>query len=257
MYKRQGFYHPTGERQSTLNYSYNFLCQCERCLGLDSTRGFFCKSNTCVNGIVFPVGNGEDGNWRCSICGNIPDLMTRVKISEREAAIVSNPPKTIAEIQAIISEGVLHPSHYLLFWAINDLSMSLAAHGRATGSLAAYSDSLQLLREAVRLLEQMVNGVHHEKVVFYDRLAQLAIATGDIASAQDYFRQAYEMSRRVCGSDTPSSRKLLELATQCPSTIEELVARYGVNAGGTEEDEEEGEEWEDVEEDDEPPEPAA
>jgi hypothetical protein len=201
---------------------------------------------------------------------------------QREQHYKNNPPRSIEEIRAITQQGkVLHESHYIMFWAIDEIALSLSERARrvssystSTASLLAsstatdsvlasglsvptgdlsipvvgqvevvrlsFQQALEAMTETVRLLEIMLPPVHHEKVVYYDRLGQLAVAAGNAELAASSFQTAYEMSRLACSEVAPTTVKLQKLATNTPKTVEELVEHYTV------EDDADGDDWSDV-----------
>ena len=146
-------------------------------------------------------------------------MTRRQKLLLREAAVTAHPPSTVAEIDAEISLGMLHPSHYLLFWAMRDLLDELA-------SVSRHRDAFDLLARILPLLDAQLPPVHHERVIHYDKMAQLAVACEEVEVAKRYFNLAYAASRLACGEETPCTKQLQELATNTPRTVEELQRRY-------------------------------
>jgi hypothetical protein len=156
---------------------------------------------------------------------------------EREWHYKSNPPKSLEDIRRITQdERVLHEGHYLLFWALDEIAMSLAERARRLSSLSrsepidttrvAFQEALDSMTATVRLLEIMLPHVHHEKSVYYDRLGQLAVAAGNVDLAGKSYQRAYEMSKLACGAEVPNTLKLLRLAEKVPQTVEELLEHY-------------------------------
>ena len=243
------FYHPTADRVESLQESYGFTCVCPTCQGPDRKRAFVCRS--CYNGIVCPIGMGSniesDSSFSsCNSCGSAPDRAYRQLCLSKEEQYKNDTPITLGQIKGICSvERILHENHYLLFWACDDIAMLLASKARRESSFTptagklggddliqsrqCYRDALTAMSEAVRLLEVMLPPVHHEKVVYYDRLGQLAIAAGELSFADTNFKKAYEMSCLASGEETPCTLEIKKLVSHPPQSLEELVAHYGKN----------------------------
>jgi hypothetical protein len=242
------FYHPTADRVESLEESYSFLCRCTLCLGPDRKRAFLCSK--CLNGIVHPIGMGEEDSTfsNCGSCGSSADLKYRKLCLEREERYKNEPPQSLGSIREICAvEKVLHESHYLIFWASDDLAMLLAEKARKQGSTIGgkgkvtgdaliesrqcYREALEAMGETVRLLEQMLPPVHHEKVIYYDRLGQLAVAAGELQFAAVNFKKAYEMSCLACGVNTPCTLQIKKLVINPPKDLAELVEHYRQTGG--------------------------
>ena len=243
------FYQPTSERVGSLLESYRFTCKCPMCLGPDRKRAFVC--NKCAAGAVFPIGVGlsQEGDCvfsSCESCGFAPDLNYRKLCLQREAECESSPPKTLDEIANLTSvQRVLLENHHLIFWASDDLAMHLATKARREGSIssgsaksskgaadaanrasACYREALVAMNHTVRLLEGMLPPVHQEKVLYYDRLGQLAVAAGELELATVNFQKAYEMSCYACGENNPCTLQIKELILQSPTNLNDLVLHY-------------------------------
>ena len=90
-----------------------------------------------------------------------------------------------------------------------------------------FGPALQVMTHCCRLLDQTLPLVSPEKVIYYDRLGQLAVCAGHIDTAKQAFGSAYQMSCCACGKDAPGSRQLLELAERTPTTRTALMSHYG------------------------------
>jgi SET and MYND domain-containing protein len=156
---------------------------------------------------------------------------------EREWHYKGNPPKSLEDIRRITQEErVLHESHYLLFWALDEIALSLAERARRLSTLnrsgltdasrGPFQEALDAMTSTVRLLENMLPAVHHEKSVYYDRLGQLAVAAGNVELAGQSYARAYEMSKLACGAEVPNTLKLLKIAEKVPQNVEELLEHY-------------------------------
>ena len=247
------FYHPTADRVESLSDSYKFTCKCLECLGPDKKRSFVCGG--CRVGFVCPVGSGlgpdDDVSFSiCQSCGNCPELSYRKLCLAKEAQYKADPPVTAAQINHISAvEKILHECHYLLFWARDDYAMLLASNARREGAFVSapvkvaggsvsqsqqsYKDAVIAMQDTVRLLEMMLPPVHHEKVVYYDRLGQLAVAASDYSLADANFRKAFDMSCLACGENTPGTQLIRKLVAAPPRSLEELIEHYKKNGQGT------------------------
>lgn len=259
------FYHPTGDRMESLQESYGFICKCSMCLGPDKKRAFIC--NKCHNGVICPISmcaSIEENHTfsPCSSCGNSSDLAYRTICIEKEDTYKNEPPKSLLEARNISTvEKILHETHYLIFWACDDLAMLFASRARALAgnsngnkgsgdvvieSRQCYREALDAMCETERLLDIMLPPVHHEKVVYYDRLGQLAVAAGEMEFSNSYFKKAYEMSRLASGNNTPSTLQIKLLIDNPPKDLQQLIKHYeargGKVYGGNDEDEEGDEE---------------
>lgn len=88
---------------------------------------------------------------------------------------------------------VIHPTHYAVFWAIEatakslsgrstvDAEAGIAAKGAAAASAIAAERAWS---RALRLIEEILPGFHHEKVVFWDGLAQARTVVGDLQASR-------------------------------------------------------------------------
>jgi hypothetical protein len=196
------------------------------------------ESNTITSSSA--VLSNDEPCWVCSACGNTASRAYMQKCLEREKQLVSVTLDTYNDINNVISEHILHASHYLLFWAMNDLYLSLSASAQEKQSsnnkkydaamvTDLYQQALIILLRVIELLEFQLPAVHHEKVVYYDRLGQLAVAVSNPDLAKQSFLNAYNASCLSSGKDVIASKKLLELATNTPRNITELVAHYSRN----------------------------
>ena len=79
----------------------------------------------------------------------------------------------------------------------------------------------------------MVPLAHHERVIAYDRLAQVYVQychsgahLGNLQQAKLYYTKAYQASILACGIDASLTMDLLKLSTNTPSSVHELQNRY-------------------------------
>jgi hypothetical protein len=168
----------------------------------------------------------------------------------REEYFTENPPIDMESLNTLKSEGRLHESHHVVFWALDDLAMSLSTDARASAFTHnfksnpedLYRKAMAVLVEVVRILEMQLPAVHHEKVVYYDKLGQLAVALGDTALAKSYFEQAFNHSYTSSGSNVAATLALYKLATATPTSLSELLEHYS----RPDEGQMDVEEWEDM-----------
>ena len=127
----------------------------------------------------------------------------------------------------------MHESHYLLFWALDEFSLKMTEKAQKEiffnkndVAIEFYHYAKTALTQAIKLLELQLPKIHNEKVIYYDRLAQLAIAVGEISEAKDMYRIAYDYSCLANGNTTPVTLSTRELVENTPSSLTELANRY-------------------------------
>ena len=146
----------------------------------------------------------------------------------------------------------LHDHHYLFFWLVDDLAMALAEEMQLvipgggdgndmTNKRKGLLSSCCALRGLVACLDEnaAVPQYHAEKLIYWDRLAQLYIAAAEccdtaaeqekasiLHSARDAFQMAYDMSIKCAGESASNTIQLKGLLTDMPSTVAELQSRY-------------------------------
>jgi hypothetical protein len=90
-----------------------------------------------LKGVVCPIGMGshveQDNSFSaCSSCGSSSDSKYRKLCLDKELQYKDSTPKSLVEIRHICGiERVLHESHYLIFWASDDIAMLLADKARS------------------------------------------------------------------------------------------------------------------------------
>jgi len=190
----------------------------------------------------------------CSTCGTVPTANYIKKCISREEHYRQNPPETYEEVleAGIESNGCLHESHHLLFQALDVISHDMTNQARRLSVLeegdkkpikgkgkskgggvaaekrqhALFDPALAAIQHCVRLLDQVLPLVHQEKVVFYDRLGQLAVCAGQTELARGVFSAAHQLSELASGASAPQTQQLLALAERPPQTREELMSHY-------------------------------
>uniref|UniRef100_A0AAV1UG49 SET domain-containing protein n=1 Tax=Peronospora matthiolae TaxID=2874970 RepID=A0AAV1UG49_9STRA len=239
------FYRPTSERQESLLDSYGFICTCEACVTMaDPTRAVRCLSAICLEGIMLPcpVRNTVASNcigldqlrfeWRCQACGKIADAAECTRILAAEQELIENGfPQSLDEVDAVVRRSVLHERHYLLFWALDTIGCE--ATGPTTFQVEAESSRRELAEVWERIVAYMnvvVPTAHHEKIIYYDNLAQVQVVLGDLAAASQAYGRAHELSCQVSGANCSPTRKLQRLMEKPPQTVEELRQLYAAEA---------------------------
>ncbi len=102
--------------------------------------------------------------------------------------------------------------------------------GHMTQSLELYHQAYQIMVHVRKLLEWQLPPVHHEKVIYSDRIAQLAVAIGNLELAKLHYREAYEYSCLASGIDTKPTLAIKKLMENPPQSLDELLACYSHNS---------------------------
>ena len=95
------------------------------------------------------------------------------------------PPLGVEQIEEMVAErGVIHPTHFAAFWALESTAKRLSGESVAPGGRGARR-RVALEAEAawsrvVSAVEETLPALHHEKVVYLDALAQAKVVAGDI-----------------------------------------------------------------------------
>jgi hypothetical protein len=253
---------PTFYRRIYLYKTYSFFCDCVMCEGPDHSRCFLCPA--CKSGTVYAINSSETAEARaatisavesgqdpdniyipgfdalsaCDQCNEVPSMEYVSLTAQTEEDLVTSG-LAHAQLQSTRSctelwnnienirngEGhILQEVHYLMFWAVDKIA-EFTSHASSNG-MSDVSDALLKAIEVTRLMNIFLPALHHEKVLMYDKMGQLAVAKGDIPAASDYFGKACSMSTLVCGADNPSTLKLRLLATDTPDSIQALMSHY-------------------------------
>lgn len=225
------FYDPTPDRIQNLQQTYGFTCQCSLCSEPDRKRGFRCCNPACKDGIVFPRGSGTSTQTSpCSLCGAVLSVeIYQLCLDREEFYKVCEPTDTLAQFQR---ESLLHSTHYLRFWALDAVTTELTERareeqfvGKKANSTKLYKKAQETLKEQLKLLEWQLPSIHHEKVIYYDKLAQLAVAISDSVAAKNAYKKAYLHSKLASG-DIPPTRAIQNLWERTPTDLSDLYARY-------------------------------
>lgn len=259
------FYRPTEERMSSLLESYGFLCTCDACLvHPDTCRSFQCQQERgCSGGIVWPypkrceetLVSPEDleFDWRCGACNQAASKAHVAKFLAAEQHLLDGGfPESLEEVDAVVSEGVLHERHYLLFWALDSIGCEAAALIAFLSDEEHHRSLTQTWERIIKCMNIVVPSAHHEKTIYYDNLAQVRVILGDLAGAKQAYTDAYEIACVVSGKDCIPTEKLRKLMENPPQTAAQLREIYAADAKPRRPDEDsDGEEYEDVSDEDE------
>ncbi len=173
----------------------------------------------------------------------------------------------------------LHPTHHLYFLLLDGLTISLtdeatqtkpigkplktssssssssaSSGGGGSGSNkeGPYDRALAVMIHQEELMESdVVPPNHHEKIIFFDKVAQLAIAAGKLDVAKSYYTKALSMAAKVVSSSSTdwASIQLITdlkyLSENTPASAQELANYYSKGNGGGDGDDDD---WEDVDE---------
>lgn len=234
------FYRPTHERQTSLFESYGFVCHCDTCIRQpDASRAFQCPA--CAGGVVLPVPTPPAGplaapealqfEFGCSGCGRASTPEDRARYVQAENELLEMGfPQSLEEVDAVVAQGALHERHYLLFWALDTIGCE-AAELNAFLTDAEHRQALaQVWERIIALMNVVVLGVHHEKTIYYDNLAQVQVVLGNEAAARAAYAKAVEVASIVSGRDCEPTRKLVKLMENPPRDAIELRRVYDEDA---------------------------
>jgi len=252
------YYRPTVERRKDLKETYGFVCNCELCGGCvpDKCRAFKCPHcesaatatspsplnlpeqipglETCSTvgqlrstGFVCPfgTGDGKGAKWQCLICSHqlvVDEIRACV---ESEAAMKDAEANSIEELEELVDNSLMHPTHHQVFWCLEEVAQSLVLpdEGQQAGEVDLTN---KIWQNILFCVETVLPQYHHEKIIYFDRLAQTKISMGNIEGARIAYQQAFEMSTTCCGADHPSTLQIKLLSENPPKTMQELLLAY-------------------------------
>jgi len=227
VYSYTAFYRPTSDRQAKLRAQYDFECACPLCTTEpDRCRAFVCTacaaksgdskldSDSSSNkpdgaseltsqpaiperdrGVISPCGAGTElSQWRCLGCKRTIDSKEQQTFLDRENSLLLERPERL-DIDAVVSEGILHESHYALFWAMDKQATLLA-------QMAQYERAEQMILRLLRCVSRVCTP-YQDRGTYWDMLAGVRIELGKKAEALEAYRKAYEIRRVACGNDSP------------------------------------------------------
>jgi SET domain len=223
------FYSPTDERLEMLESTYGFRCTCDSCVGPDLKRAFKCGNAACRDGYVCPIGASPIRDFSpCYLCSWQSSPEYQAQCLADELQWTQSPVSSLQEVETMTSSSTLYRSHYLFFLAYDEIGIAMADEARRYKNPRLFKEALTVMYRSIELIDSgvVVPPVHHDKVVSYDRIAQLAVASGDIELAGSSYRRAWEMSRLCSGADHPATLSLQLLASNVPTTVEALQQFY-------------------------------
>lgn len=93
-------------------------------------------------------------------------------------AAVASTTQGVEDIDKLVAEAkVIHPSHFAIFWALDATAKGLSENGAAATVAAAAEAAWS---RVVALADESLPEFHHEKVVYWDSLAQARVVAGDV-----------------------------------------------------------------------------
>jgi len=241
------YYRPTQERRSDLFKTYGFICDCALCVGElpDRCRCFKCPAcsvspkmddsglslgSICWDGwgMVCPFGTGEENGsrWECLKCGQQLNSEQTQACLHSEATMKNTEASTLEELEELVSASLLHPAHHQVFWCLEEASEGVVLNTKSSPEDKVLSQ--QLWEKIMLCIEAVLPSCHHEKIVFFDRIAQTKVAVGDIKSSCEWYQKALYVSKVCCGDDHPSTIQLQNLVLDPPQSIEDLLRKYSL-----------------------------
>lgn len=242
------FYRPTEERMSSLLESYGFLCSCDACLvNADTTRSFQCQASSCKKsgtGVVWPYPKQTseplvapedlEFEWKCGSCKAIATKEEVAAFLAAEKDLLENGfPESLEEVDGVVSQGVIHERHYLLFWALDAIGCEAAALIAFLDDEEHHAHLTQTWERIIAAMNEVVPSAHHEKTIYYDNLAQVRVVLGDLAGAKQAYARAYEVACAVSGASCVPTLKLRKLMESPPQNAAELRRIYEADAKPT------------------------
>ena len=230
------FYQPTIYRKLKLKRSYGFNCSCEACTALpDRTRAFVCRGSVLVDelpvpvcetkctGIVCPYPNGE---WKCLECQKLLSNSEQELLLKAEKDAQNREFESLEQVDNIIEERIIHPTHHTIFFALEHLGMAAASDPTVPRDLV-----IEIWERLLAAARVVVPTPHSEKVMYYDKLGQIRASLGDVNGAREAYGMAFQESRLVSGSYSETTSQFYELYSNPPTSRAETVARYAATTG--------------------------
>lgn len=186
---------------------------------------------------------GEDVFFQCTSCGYQTDTAATQTLLNAEDRLCLDPPETTEQLTAFLAAqetavgsgeagAMFHRQHYMCFWLMDDIAMTLALDGQEVNPRSAHSQakirsSISLVKQLIALLESNpgVPSPHPEEIIFVDRLAQLYVMVGETKQAQRQYQRAYRLSCVCAGSMAASTLELKVLVDNTPATPAALMVR--------------------------------
>ncbi|KAH9135238.1 hypothetical protein AeRB84_019270, partial [Aphanomyces euteiches] len=213
------FYRPLQERRDLLEND-KIPCNCDLCSCIlpDYARAFKCQD--CADGIVHPL----DDVFSCTKCNVKWTAEQIAAVEAQEKSLVEELDVTSLEaLDASIASSLLHPYHFIFFWALDDLNSICVEEDFTDVELA------KIYRRILECLNYTLPYPHDEKVQHYDHLAQTLISIGDIAGAKEAYEHAYALSCLCSGKDYDESLLYERLMKDTPTNKDEMLIAYGLD----------------------------
>lgn len=136
---------------------------------------------------------------------------------------IRNPTDLVKEICSQPAPS-LHPSHHLIFWAVEFYARSASADSEfAEEAIPLFEQILGYLRSFIAPLGQEL---HDSLMIYADYLAQVFVVTGRIDDARKAFEMGWKYSCALNGANHHSSLDLKALVDDTPGDAEELQMQY-------------------------------
>lgn len=165
----------------------------------------------------------------CTKCNSNQDNQYIQECIDKEEHYSQCEVSCIKDVALILSEKYIHHSHYLVFSSYDEISMNAVNKARKSSGVAsknAYKIALVAMEKAYELLDKVLPPVHHERVVYLDKLAQISVGNNDKERAVYYYTQAYYKNCKCTGIESQSSIDLLKLVKNTPNSLDELFNHY-------------------------------
>ena len=181
-----------------------------------------CPSAYIYRGDIMDIDNmdiKEEPNWQCLQCNTLISREQKDIYIKSENEFLDTEFESLDHVLSLRNESLLHHSHYAIFYAIDNFTTQYFEIGE-------YDEALKGMKEIIAFLDKHSPGYHHEKVLYLDKLGQLAVRCDDHKLAVDAFRRAYEMSCCACGREAPITLKQKDMFENPPLSIADLLSRY-------------------------------
>lgn len=169
----------TRERQAKTLMEKDFVCDCTRCAGLDTTRAVYCPKKSCA-GFANPLNPIVDQTihspWVCTVCGALDDatMLTvlqlecrlQVQLDELQAEGRRGspvPPNLVRSVAERAAKG-LSPAHRLVARSYDTVATLCASHAAASQRTGGRNGSTQFGGQVKMRMEAAEAAEKHAKV---------------------------------------------------------------------------------------------